>query len=133
MQNFQHFVHKKDAGHKTNGINQDFAKQISGGGEWTVKNGSKLHSWCQLYPGFISQSCSIYREIFKIDFAVSQERSDSVCTLGQKNLVTQADIWALNNPGRKFTLNNPGWKFTEAIYSLLFLFGWDTITLFLFS
>ena len=69
-----------------------------------------------------------YREIFKIDFAVSQERSDSVCTLGQKNLVTQADIWALNNPGRKFTLNNPGRKFTEAIYSLLFLFGWDSIT-----
>ena len=30
---FPTFCAQKDAGHKTNGINQDFAKQISGGGE----------------------------------------------------------------------------------------------------
>ena len=30
---FPTFCAQKDAGHNTNGINQDFAKQISGGGE----------------------------------------------------------------------------------------------------
>ena len=116
---------QKDAAHKTRVLPNRY---------WVAERelSSKLHSWCQFFPGFISQSCPIIQIYSKL-ILQNHKKVDHFCTLGQKNLVTQADIWALNNPGRKFTLNNLGRKFTEAIYSLLFLFDWATITLFQFS
>ena len=120
---FPTFCAQKDAAHKTRVLQSRYRGEES-------ELGSKLCTFLVPTLSWLNFSkLSDYREIFKIDFAESQERSDNFCTLGQKNLVTQADIWALNKPGRKFTLNNPSRKFTEPIYSFLFLVDWDTITL----
>ena len=58
-----------------------------------------IHFW-----GFISQSCLIIERYSKNKLNLQYEKN--VCTLGQENLITHADIWALNDPGSKFTIFN---------------------------
>ena len=49
---------------------------------------------------FISQSCQIIERYLKSKLILHMYEKN-VCTLGQENLVTHANIWAFNDPGSK--------------------------------